>query len=79
MKKKKIKNNLKDFLEIIYGDEKKYSIKDDLKALIMQYLYQANYNKRAVRIRWCLIFGFIDLVISLTISFVWLVLALPTV
>lgn len=57
---------LGDFIKLIKKENKNYSIVDDLKALIKQYLYQINYNRLARRLRKWLIAGL--LIFSLTLA-----------
>lgn len=59
---------LDNFVKIIQKEEKDL-IKDDLKTLILLYLYQVNYLRVALIMRFCLIFGSIDLVLSISFSF----------
>ena len=64
--------SLDNFVQIIQKEEKDL-IKDDLKTLILHYLYQVNYLRVALIMRFCLIFGSIDLVLSISFSFLILI------
>ena len=52
-------------------------MKNDLKALIFQYLYQTNYNRVALIMLNCLIYGSLNLVISIVSSFLLLIFVDP--
>jgi len=66
------KDDLKNFLKLIDKNEGRYSIIDDIKALIKQYLYQINYNEVANKVREYLVSGFVWYIVSLIISLVLL-------
>ena len=52
-------------------------MKNDLKALIFQYLYQLNYHRVALIMRNCLIYGSLNLVISIVAAFFMSILVDP--
>jgi len=52
-------------------------MKNDLKALVFQYLYQINYHRVALIMRNCLIYGSLNLVISIVASFLLLISVEP--
>jgi len=61
---------LGDFIKLIKKENKNYSIVDDLKALIKQYLYQINYNRLARRLRKWLIAGLLIFFLTLAITLI---------
>ncbi len=65
--------HLNNFMILINKKEENSSIKNDLKALILQYLYQANYQRVGLKMRKCLIIGSWDLVLSICSSFIMLI------
>lgn len=68
-----IDGHLNKFLKLLKANKQNNPIKNDLETLILQYLYQANYNNIALRMRECLLYGFKALIITIAISIVVLV------
>jgi len=69
------KGHLKKFMNLLKKSDENNPIENDLAAIVLQYLYQANYNNVGLKIRECLLFGMKCLVYLMILSVVILIVA----